>query len=84
VTQQFLNTIYNAAGVDATKANAFAQTPAAFKPLETANTLANQHGVNSTPTILVGKRGGSLTKVNAAPTDTNAYKSAIDGVLGQA
>jgi protein-disulfide isomerase len=84
VTQQFLNTIYSAAGVDATKANAFAQTPAAFKPLAAANTLADQHGVNSTPTILVGKRGGGLTKVNAAPTDTNAYKKAIDGLLGQA
>jgi protein-disulfide isomerase len=84
VTQPFLNRIYGAAGVDATKANAFSTTPAALKPLAAANTLADQNGVQSTPTILVGKRGGALTKVNAAPTDLNAFKAAIDGLLGQA
>ena len=41
-------------------------------------------GVKSTPTILVGKHGGKLTAVDAAPTDVNGYKQAIDGVLGQA
>jgi hypothetical protein len=40
--------------------------------------------VESTPTILVGKRGGALTPVQADPTDVGAYKAAIDGVLGQA
>jgi protein-disulfide isomerase len=84
VTQQFIDKIYNAAGVDAAEATAFAQTPAALKPLATANTLANKEGVQSTPTILIAKRGGQLQKVNASPTDVNAYKSAIDNLLGQA
>jgi protein-disulfide isomerase len=46
--------------------------------------MANQLGVNSTPTILVGKRGGELKAVDADATDVSAYKSAIDAVLGQA
>jgi protein-disulfide isomerase len=84
VTPNFLNSIYKAAGVDAAKASAFAKSPAAFRPLEAANTMADQLGVKSTPTVFVGKPGGKLTEVQAAPTDVNAYKQAIDGVLGQA
>ncbi|HEY7621806.1 MAG TPA: thioredoxin domain-containing protein [Solirubrobacteraceae bacterium] len=84
VTQEFLDSIYKAAGVDAAKATAFAGTPAALKPLATANTFADKEGVTQTPTILIGKRGGSLQKVDAGPTDVNAFKSAIDGLLGQA
>jgi protein-disulfide isomerase len=84
VTPSFLQRIYKAAGVDAAKADAFAATPAALKPLSTANAMADQLGVQSTPTILVGKRGGKLTAVQADPTDVSAFKAAIDGALGQA
>ena len=84
VTPSFLQRMYKAAGVDAAKAEPFAASPAALKPLATANALADQLGVQSTPTILVGKRGGKLTAVQADPTDVGAFKSAIDGALGQA
>jgi protein-disulfide isomerase len=84
VTPSFLHRIYKAAGVDAAKADAFAATGASNEPLAAANTLANRYGVDSTPTILVGKRGGQLTAVNADATDVGSFKSAIDGVLGQA
>jgi protein-disulfide isomerase len=84
VTDDFLNKIWTAAGVDGTQAKTYADSPAALKPLAAANTLADQMSVQETPTILVGKRGGSLKKVDAAPTDVNAFKTAIDGVLGQA
>jgi protein-disulfide isomerase len=84
VTPAFLNRIYGAAGVDAAKATAFAATAAAEKPLAAADKLADQLGVQSTPTVFVGKRGGALTPVQADPTDVDAYKSAIDGALGQA
>jgi protein-disulfide isomerase len=84
VTKDFLATINKAAGVDNTQAAGFMASPDALKPLETANTLADRYKVQSTPTILVGKRGGALQQVNAAPTDVNGFKSAIDGVLGQA
>jgi protein-disulfide isomerase len=83
VTPQFIDRINTAAGVDAAEADAFAKSAASREPLGAANTLANQYGVNSTPTILVGKRGGTLKAVDADATDANAYKSAIDAVLGQ-
>jgi protein-disulfide isomerase len=84
VTQQFIDRINKASGVDSAEADAFAKSDASQEPLGAANTMANQYGVNSTPTILVGKRGGQLKAVDAAATDVSAYKSAIDGVLGQA
>jgi protein-disulfide isomerase len=84
VTQQFIDRINKAAGVDSAEADAFAKSDASQEPLGAANTMANQLGVNATPTILVGKRGGALKAVDAGATDVAAYKSAIDGVLGQA
>jgi protein-disulfide isomerase len=84
VTQDFIDRINKAAGVDSAEADAFAKSDASQEPLGAANTLANQLGVNATPTILVGKRGGELKAVDADATDVAAYKSAIDGVLGQA
>jgi protein-disulfide isomerase len=84
VTQQFIDRINKAAGVDSAEADAFAKSAASQEPLGAANTMANQLGVDSTPTILVGKRGGALKAVDADATDVAAYKSAIDGVLGQA
>ena len=84
VTPAFLDRIYRAAGVDPVKATAYAASEASKKPLAAADALADQVGVKSTPTILVGKRGGALTAVEAAPTDVDAFKAAIDGALGQA
>jgi protein-disulfide isomerase len=84
VTQSFVDRVNKAAGVDSAQANAFAKSAASEEPLGAANTLANQFGVDSTPTILVGKRGGDLKAVDADATDVAAYKSAIDAVLGQA
>jgi protein-disulfide isomerase len=84
VTPDFLHRIDKAAGVDSAKADAVAGSAASVTPIKQANALADQFGVQSTPTILVGKRGGKLTPVEAGPTDLGAFKSAIDGVLGQA
>jgi protein-disulfide isomerase len=84
VTPDFIDRINKAAGVDSAEADAFAKSDASKEPLAAANTLANQFGVNSTPTILVGKRGGDVKAVDADATDVAAYKSAIDAVLGQA
>jgi protein-disulfide isomerase len=84
VTQEFIDRINKATGVDSAEADAFAKSDASQEPLGAANTMANQLGVNATPTILVGKRGGELKAVDADATDVAAYKSAIDAVLGQA
>jgi protein-disulfide isomerase len=84
VTPSFLQRVNRAAGVDPAKAAAFAASPASLKPLTTANALGDRLGVQSTPTILVGRRGGKLTAVQADPTDVSGFKAAIDGALGQA
>jgi protein-disulfide isomerase len=84
VTDDFLASIDKAAGVDNATAKTFAASAAALKPLQTANNLADQQGVQETPTIMIAKRAGALKKVDAAPTDVSAFKSAIDALLGQA
>jgi protein-disulfide isomerase len=84
VTPQFLDRIYKASGVDAAKASAHAASEASKAALRAANTLAERYRVDSTPTILVGRRGGQLKAVSADATDVGAFKSAIDGALGQA
>ena len=84
VTPSFLHSIDKAAGVDSATADAFAASAASLTPIKQANALGDQLKVSSTPTVFVGKRGGALQQVEAAPTDVSAYKQAIDGVLGQA
>ena len=71
-----------AVGVDAAKANAFARGASSQQALGAANSLASQLAVDSTPTILVGKRGGGVAKVNVDPADTAGYEKAIDALLG--
>jgi protein-disulfide isomerase len=84
VTPSFLHSIDKAAGVDSAKSDAFAASSASVSPIEQANALGDQLHVQSTPTVFVGKRGGALQQVQAGPTDVDAFKKAIDGVLGQA
>jgi protein-disulfide isomerase len=79
-----LDKAYAAAGVAVTRAKAFAATSAAQAPLGAANSYAGRLGVDSTPTILVGKQGGALKKVNVDPADTAGYEKAIDALLGGA
>lgn len=84
VTPSFLHSIDKAAGVDSATADAFAASSASVEPIKAANALGDQLGVQSTPTVFVGKRGGALKQIQAAPTDVTSFKQAIDGVLGQA
>ncbi|MEA2256538.1 MAG: hypothetical protein QOG35_2583 [Solirubrobacteraceae bacterium] len=81
VSPAFLSRLTTAAGVDATRAKTDAAASSAQAPLAAANTLASRYGVQSTPTILVGPRGGTMKPVAADPTDTSAFKAAIDQAL---
>jgi protein-disulfide isomerase len=81
VTDAFLTKIANASGVDAAKAKAYAATDASAQGIKDATALAQRYGVSSTPSFLVGRRGGGLAKVDAGPTDTEKLKSAIDSQL---
>jgi protein-disulfide isomerase len=81
MTDAFLTKIARAAGVDPVKAKAYAATDASAQPVKDATALAQRYGVSSTPSFLVGRRGGGLAKVDAGPTDTEKLKSAIDSQL---
>lgn len=80
VTPDFLKRIYQAAGVDAAQASAYAATSASEGPLDAADELADRYGVEGTPTFLAGKAGGPLTKVDDLRID--GLRSAIDGLMG--
>jgi protein-disulfide isomerase len=62
VTDDFLTKVLTGAGADADKAIAAAGSPAASQQIAEAKTLADKHGVEATPTILVGPTGGDLKK----------------------
>jgi protein-disulfide isomerase len=80
-TPSFIDAVNHGAGVSTGTADAFAATTAARAPIAAAGQLANQYGVNGTPTILVGPRGGTLSRVNVAATDTAGYAAAIKSAM---
>lgn len=82
VTDAFLKRMYAASGVDATKASAYAASSASAADLESAINMANRYRVDGTPTFLVGKKGGTLTKLDSGQNGADGLKSAIDGLLG--
>jgi protein-disulfide isomerase len=82
VTPAIIDKAYKAAGVDAAKADAYAKSAESQSALGAANSLAGQLAVDSTPTILVGKRGGGVAKIDVDPADTAGYEKAIDALLG--
>lgn len=82
VTPALIGQAYAAAGMDAAKAKAYAASDASQAPLGAANSLAGKDGVDSTPTVLVGKAGGGVKKIDVDPTDTAGYEKAIDAVVG--
>jgi protein-disulfide isomerase len=63
-TDAFLRKIGHAVdGLNVDKAMAARSTPKVTQELGSARTLANIHGVDSTPTFLVGRTGGTMQKV---------------------
>lgn len=88
VTQDFLSKLLRAVpGLDVAKAQADAKAPSAVLGMKQANTLADQRGVDSTPSFLLGKSGGTLARFPADPnagTPTVAQFSAeFDRLLGK-
>lgn len=81
VTDAFLQRIYRASGVDATKADAYAASAASGRDLEAAVTMANRYRVDGTPTFLVGRKDGTLTKLDAEQNGADGLAAAIDGLL---
>ncbi len=83
MTDEFLKSIGNSIpGFDTAKAMTDMGTAKAQEGLATANTFAQKYAVNGTPTLLVGKTGGTLAKIDATdPTAVDQFKSGIDAAL---
>lgn len=79
VTQPFLDKVGKAAGVDTAAASAYAKQSASEAPLASAQSMADTYRVEGTPTFLVGKRGGKLTRLDDPGLDS--LRSAIDSQL---
>jgi protein-disulfide isomerase len=72
----------SAPAVDVTRLVADMDSDAISDLLEEHADEAKQRGINSTPTILVGKTGGELTKVDlASPSDVTSVERAIAAAL---
>jgi protein-disulfide isomerase len=83
ITDAFLTKVLAAAGADPNKAFAQASSPAVSSELGAAKTLAGRYGVDSTPTILVGRTGGVPKKdTESAPTAAGVGRL-IDAALAQ-
>jgi protein-disulfide isomerase len=65
VTDAFVRSVANAAGVDASAALAYAGKAQSQAPLAAANAAASRYGVNGTPTFLVQKGNGQPQVVGA-------------------
>jgi protein-disulfide isomerase len=65
VTDAFLRSVANAAGVDASAALAYAGKAQSQAPLGAANAAASRYGVNGTPTFLIERPGEKPQTVGA-------------------
>ena len=80
-TDEFINKIWKAAGVDPTQAKKFADSQASMVPVVAAQKGAEKYGVVSTPTFLIGETGKPQTKFDVDLSDADAFKAAIDELL---
>jgi protein-disulfide isomerase len=82
VTDSLLQSIGNAVpGLDTHKMLDERNSDAVDEAIAQAETLAQQAGVNSTPTFAVGKTGGSLQIVQLSSLDAAALTPSLDAAL---
>ena len=81
VTDDFIDSLYEAAGIDAAKANAFRKTDAAAAPAKEADAEAQKYGIQSTPSFVVGPTGGPYTKLDVDISNPDGFKAALNSLL---
>ena len=64
-------------------ANTYRKSEASKRPLADADSGAQQHAVDSTPSFVLGPTGGPYEKVAADPGNAASQKAAIDTLLQQ-
>ena len=80
VTDEFINKLYDAVGVDKTKANAFRKSIDSRDGITKARKEAERYGVVSTPTFVVGQTGGPYEKLDIDTANAAGFKAAIDSL----
>jgi protein-disulfide isomerase len=82
VTPSYLRRLLEAApGVNVAKALSASQTPSANAALEQATTVANAHGIDSTPSFVIGKAGGPLRLFEPTTLTSAPFAAAFDALL---
>jgi protein-disulfide isomerase len=80
-TDEFIDKLWKAAGVDVAQAKAYADSEKSLAPVNLAQKGAEEFGVVSTPTFLIGETGKELTKFEVDLDDPEAFKAALDELL---
>lgn len=73
VTDAFIDSVFDAAGVDKAKANAFMKTSASKQAVTDAQTLGDKYGVVQTPTFVAGPTGGAKDIIEVTNTDAGSF-----------
>lgn len=81
VTDKYLDAVFDAAGVDKAKANAFMKTSASKQLVNEATDQGETYGVISTPSFAAGPTGGKKDVIEVSNTDAKSF--AILDQLGQ-
>jgi protein-disulfide isomerase len=83
VTDKFIQDVAKPVGIDVAKLQADMSAPIVEQELGTAQTQANQFGINSTPSFLIQVGNGKPQKLNIDSTKFDSFKQALDKALAQ-
>jgi protein-disulfide isomerase-like protein with CxxC motif len=85
VTQSFLAGVAaKVAGLNVAKAQSDQNLPAVATQITLADQLANQQGISSTPSFLIGKTGGTLSLLNYSSLTVGGFTPQINAALKNA
>jgi protein-disulfide isomerase len=84
VTDKFIEQIATSAGADINKLKADQSSPVVEQQLGEAQNLAQQYGINSTPSFLIQVGNGKLQKLNYSDFKLDQFTGPIDKALAQA
>jgi len=73
----FITELADEAGFSAERATAAARNGSEFKPIEKAQGEAELHGIDSTPSFLVGPRGGEGERIEVSELTFAAFEEAL-------
>lgn len=80
VTDEFIDKLYDAIGVDKAKANAFRKSIDSRDGINIARKEGEKYGVVSTPTFVIGESGGPYEKLEVDLSDAASMKAAVDSL----